>query len=362
MAAQYVYNAVDALKAVAAQPLAPLTSRFGDPNANTFWLYLLSAMVVATWVSAPRYRRGNVLQRLRALVSHQESVAWRTLALDAKIYVLDSLIFQIVYVAVGGVSFACGAYFVSLVPATSMGGWMWPTLAVTAAWSVAALLAFDFGCYVAHYLMHKVPVLWIFHRGHHSAPSLNPLTGYRAHPIEMLVTFGVPAFFVGVVRGTFDRVFLTGYSELSIWGVSAVIFAFNLTKTLRHSDVWLEYPGALGYLFVSPAAHIIHHSVDAKHIDCNYGHVLAIWDHLFRTAYRPRGREELVIGLVPGDGVVPESLYAFYVEPFVEAAQAMRFMRRSARPTAQPGDAVASVDAAPRDAAVPESSELAAGL
>jgi hypothetical protein len=75
---------------------------------------------------------------------------------------------------------------------------------------------------------------------------------------------------------------------------------------------------------------------------------LACSNRVFATN-GPRGREELVIGLVPGDGVVPESLYAFYVELFVEAAEAIRFMRRSAESTARPGDAVASVDAASKD-------------
>ena len=35
--------------------------------------------------------------------------------------------------------------------------------------------------------MHKIPILWEFHKIHHSATSLNPITQYRLHPLELLI-------------------------------------------------------------------------------------------------------------------------------------------------------------------------------
>ena len=38
---------------------------------------------------------------------------------------------------------------------------------------------------------------------------------------------------------------------------------------------------------VSPAFHEIHHSVDTRHRDSNFGGVLTIWDKLFGTYVKP---------------------------------------------------------------------------
>src|SRR5258706_10642538 len=46
-------------------------------------------------------------------------------------------------------------------------------------------IAYDFGRFVAHSLLHDIPVLWEFHKVHHSAEVLTPLTAYRVHPVEL---------------------------------------------------------------------------------------------------------------------------------------------------------------------------------
>ena len=42
--------------------------------------------------------------------------------------------------------------------------------------------------FVAHYLQHRVPVFWEFHKVHHSAQVLTPITLYRMHPIDDMLT------------------------------------------------------------------------------------------------------------------------------------------------------------------------------
>jgi len=44
--------------------------------------------------------------------------------------------------------------------------------------------------------------------------------------------------------------------------------------------------GPLRYLLVTPQSHRVHHSVEARHFDTNFGAILSIWDRLFRTRYR----------------------------------------------------------------------------
>src|SRR5438094_778580 len=51
---------------------------------------------------------------------------------------------------------------------------------------VALFLALEFAYWFDHYLSHKVPLLWEFHRVHHSAEVLTPFTNSRVHPIDSL--------------------------------------------------------------------------------------------------------------------------------------------------------------------------------
>src|ERR1700742_2755153 len=65
-----------------------------------------------------------------------------------------------------------------------------PSALMQAGWAVMLsqfLVIFvcrDFGTYVGHLLLHKVPLLWSVHRTHHSAETLTFFTSARAHPLE----------------------------------------------------------------------------------------------------------------------------------------------------------------------------------
>ena len=61
------------------------------------------------------------------------------------------------------------------------------TLPIRAAYGGAIFLAADFGFFFGHYLGHKVPLLWEFHKVHHSAEVLSPLTNYRFHPLDRVL-------------------------------------------------------------------------------------------------------------------------------------------------------------------------------
>src|SRR5262249_9127599 len=49
---------------------------------------------------------------------------------------------------------------------------------------VLGLMGLDFFAYVAHVLLHKVPLGWRFHRVHHSEPEVDVTTAFRQHPGE----------------------------------------------------------------------------------------------------------------------------------------------------------------------------------
>ena len=50
-------------------------------------------------------------------------------------------------------------------------------------YTLALVILLDLRIYLVHLAMHKIPFLWEFHKIHHSATTLNPITQYRLHPI-----------------------------------------------------------------------------------------------------------------------------------------------------------------------------------
>ena len=53
-----------------------------------------------------------------------------------------------------------------------------------AALLAALFVARDFGVFAAHALQHRVPLLWAFHKVHHTTTALTPLSALRAHPVD----------------------------------------------------------------------------------------------------------------------------------------------------------------------------------
>ena len=141
---------------------------------------------------------------------------------------------------------------------------------------VVALVLFDLiGQYTVHYLLHQVPLLWRLHQVHHSDPHVDVTTGTRHHPLDFLVreTFALLAV---VVIGAPLAFYL-------VYRLLTVFFTY-----LTHANI--SFPPmverVLGWIFVTPDLHKIHHHDEVPWTDRNYGNMLSIWDRLFKTMDR----------------------------------------------------------------------------
>lgn len=141
---------------------------------------------------------------------------------------------------------------------------------------VVALVLFDLiGQYTVHYLLHQVPLLWRLHQVHHSDPHVDVTTGTRHHPLDFLVreTFALLAV---VVIGAPLAFYL-------VYRLLTVFFTY-----LTHANI--SFPPmverVLGWVFVTPDLHKIHHHDEVPWTDRNYGNMLSIWDRLFKTMDR----------------------------------------------------------------------------
>lgn len=191
---------------------------------------------------------------------------------------------------------------------------------------VASVVLSDLVAYALHYAQHKVPVLWEFHKVHHSAPVMHPLTNYREHPIDNIAY----AMGQGAVMGVVAAVALRWLGEQpvmpTVLGASLVTFVFNvLGYNLRHSHVWLAWrPHAMNRVFGSPAHHQVHHSCSPEHIDKNFAFLFPVWDVIFKTYCMPLDNRRVRYGLEGGGEEQYSSCLRLYWVPFSKVRARMR--------------------------------------
>lgn len=151
--------------------------------------------------------------------------------------------------------------------------------------------------YWMHRAQHQVPVLWRFHKVHHSIREMSATTSYHHFTEDLLqyVVVIVPmAFLLGVESGPVPWIFL----------------AIARTQHLFiHSSTAIDI-GPLRFIIGENRFHRIHHSLEARHFGKNFGTATPLWDVLFGTAYFPRAGEWPEVGLsrVPEPQTVAEYL------------------------------------------------------
>ena len=174
----------------------------------------------------------------------------------------------------------------------------------------------DLFSYIIHLGMHKLPFLWEFHKIHHSATSLNPLTQYRIHPFELIINNIRSILIFGLVTGLFDYLSAHQIDKLVFLGVNVFHFIFLLLgANLRHSHVKLKYPKFLEHILISPFQHQIHHSNNPKHFSKNMGSKFALWDWMLGTLVLSKSVGRISFG-ADKDNSKFDSLFKNLFNPF----------------------------------------------
>lgn len=180
------------------------------------------------------------------------------------------------------------------------------------------LFLYDLGHYWVHRWFHTIPILWEFHKVHHSAEVLVPPTAARVHPVEKIVS----RFAMTVINVFLTSAILYIYGDkitsLQIFGTNyAVILSNSLASNLRHSHIWFSFGPYLEYIFSSPAQHQIHHSNNPRHFDKNFTVHFSFWDWIFGTLYRTTSKEEnITYGIGAEENKNYQTVWANMVYPF----------------------------------------------
>lgn len=195
-----------------------------------------------------------------------------------------------------------------------------PPIPVIVIYVIAAMAMSDLFYYVSHRLTHVIPILWEFHKVHHSAEVLTPLTVYRIHPVDLWLNQSFRNVGSGIVSGIFFYLYPSSASLLIIATAhTGMILSYFVLANLRHSHLWISFGPALEHIFISPAQHQIHHSTTPRHFNKNYGSMFSLWDWMFGSLYVTRGKEDISVGLGKArDADVYRSTWKMLVVPVMK--------------------------------------------
>ena len=296
----------------------PLTQLLFQPGDRIYWFYLFCAGAIALAANIRRkrplaWRHVIALCFPRALMTHPSAIA------DYALWLINSFLVLLTipeFWTSGGAMEVTTRMALAGAFGTTDLGWT-AAFPAQAIYTAVNILAIDGGLFLAHYLHHRIPVLWEFHKVHHSAEVLTPITVFRVHPLELCINVTTVATLIGLSAGIFGFLYGEPPKLFAINGVNIVMFVFLVAGYhLRHSQVWVMYPAAIARHISSPAMHLIHHSSDPRHADKNFAQIFNFWDRLTGTLYLPTEEEAIAFGLHGGEQREFRGVARLYLQPF----------------------------------------------
>ncbi len=278
----------------------PFLTFFGNQSDSfgekrIYWIYLLSSLLLAFCIYFYEKRKesfGKYIFNKKVWLSKSACIDY--------IYIFFN---SFVKVFLLSIIFRWAPYFVFYLEDFLVMHFGYSQLTFNIWWAsffflIAFTLVEDFFSFLIHWLFHKIPILWQFHKVHHSATVMNPITQYRIHPVELLFNNISYLIALGLVQGIFSWIYFSHKEDVTYisTNVFTILFFFS-GANLRHSHVKLRYFSFLENFFISPFQHQIHHSNDPKHFNKNLGSKFALWDILFGTLVKSHEAKYIKFGI-----------------------------------------------------------------
>ena len=149
---------------------------------------------------------------------------------------------------------------------------------------IIAFIVQDFSGYWLHRMNHRVNILWNRHIIHHSSEEFNLSCALRQE-ISAIVRFGAIFMIPAALLGISPTIF-------AVLGPIHLFMQFWYHTRLINKMGWLEK------FLVTPSHHRVHHAINAKYMDKNYGQILIVWDKLFGTFQAELEDEKPVFGII----------------------------------------------------------------
>jgi sterol desaturase/sphingolipid hydroxylase (fatty acid hydroxylase superfamily) len=199
-----------------------------------------------------------------------------------------------------------------------------------------ALILLDGWMYVWHRANHLVPLLWRFHRMHHSDPNMDVTTATRFHFGEQVLSSILRLALIPLLG--FQVWMLVVYDTVAL----SVIMFHHADISLSKWDRWLRC------LIVTPDMHKVHHSNWQPETDSNFSTVLSIWDRMARSFRMRPDLQAIVFGLEEFNDSSWQTWFGLWKTPFITVKRIpRRITSANQHPLAPPSDPQQSVSLPP---------------
>ena len=309
------------------------------PDADLYWGFLVCALVIAwfAWHFHLNPTSQPVGQSLRSFARRyfSKKLWWhRSAKVDYLLYFSNILLMPIVFTYVGFSQGPVESLFKHFITPTPLLPSPLPPIWLLLLFTIVFFVVYDLGRFIAHSLQHDIPFFWEFHKVHHSAEVLTPMTAFRVHTLDILIMNWVPTLLTGLTTAVFHHYIDPRIGFFTFFGLHVFVFLFNWIDHLRHWSVWVTYPHPLSNWLISPAHHQLHHSAEPEHWGCNRGYELALWDRLYGTLIVPPSLPPAFrLGLGDGSDGQWHCLSKIYFWPLT---QSFKLFKNRGRPNQNP--------------------------
>ncbi len=282
-----------------------------DPNKRLFWIYIISSILLAIVYFYINKKNTRVILSSKLWLHPSAKLDYYYFFLS---YFIN--IFLLVPFIVSAKTIAYSINKLLFLQFDYFENTFFSYETVIFMYTLALFLVSDFTRYWLHRFLHTIPFLWEFHKVHHSAKVLTPITFYRVHPVENFL-FGLRySLSIGFVTGIFIYFFGAMIDIYTVVGVNVFLFVFSIFgANLRHTHVPFSYFAFIEKWLMSPKQHQIHHS--RKHFDKNYGGFVSIWDRMFGSLQLSNEVPVLKFGLRKNQMGNYTSLKSLIFRPFI---------------------------------------------
>lgn len=282
-----------------------------DPNKRLFWIYIISSIVLAIVYFYIGKKNTRVIMSSKLWLHPSAKLDYYYFFLS---YFINIFLLVPFIVSAKTIAFSTNKFL--FLHFDYFDNTIFTYSQIVLLYTITLFLVSDFTRYWLHRFLHTIPILWEFHKVHHSAKVLTPITFYRVHPVENFL-FGLRySLSIGFVTGIFIYFFGAMIDIYTVVGVNVFLFVFSIFgANLRHSHVPFSYFAFIEKWLMSPKQHQIHHS--RKHFDKNYGGFVSIWDRMFGSLQLSNEVPILKFGLRKNQMGDYTSLKSLIFRPFI---------------------------------------------
>ena len=173
---------------------------------------------------------------------------------------------------------------------------------------ILSFLFIDFLSYSLHWSFHRISFLWKLHRLHHSDKAVDTITTFFHHPLERVADFFINVSIFVLFDVPVPVILLYGF----IAGIHSPLTHFKILLPEKWNKI-------LSYLIVTPNYHRVHHSLNMKEGNSNFGIVFPYWDKIFGTSISKTNKQmsKIKLGISSIQSPKKQNIKEYLINPFV---------------------------------------------